>query len=336
MNQRFRRYVVLWLLVLATIWLGDSFVRGVLLTADQPRPITPRGSLADFERHTVELFAQAAPSVVYIFTESGVGERRTGGTGSGFIWDGAGHIVTNYHVVEGAQRVAVRLDTGEAIAARVVGTAPHYDLAVLRLSENRAQLKPLPVGSSLELKVGQAVYAIGNPFGLSRTLTVGVISALGRHLPTASGREIVGVIQTDAAINPGNSGGPLLDSAGRLIGVNTAILSESGSSSGIGFAIPVDTVNRAVPALVRNGRAPTPGIGIVIAPEELSGQYGVAGVMIAEVKRGLAAERAGLRGIDRSSRRLGDVITHVGRKSVASFLILRWRWNRSASAIRWS
>lgn len=167
-------------------------------------------------------------------------------------------MVTNHHVVEGATRVAVRLDSGEAVPARVIGFAPNSDLAVLRLSENRAALRPIPIGTSDDLKVGQSVYAIGNPFGLTRSLSTGVISALERRLPAGSGREIAGVIQTDAAINPGNSGGPLLDSAGRLIGVNTAILSGSGSFAGIGFAVPADTVNRIVPKLIRDGRVPTP------------------------------------------------------------------------------
>jgi 2-alkenal reductase len=315
-GQRFWRYMLIWALLVGTIWFGDRFVRGVFLTADEPRAVTPRGSLSEAEQSTISLFDSTAPSVVYIFTDRAespgdASGRGTHGAGSGFIWDAAGHVVTNHHVVEGAARVAVRLDNGEAIPARVIGMAPNSDLAVLRLSDTRAALHAIPIGNSTDLKVGQSVFAIGNPFGLSRSLSTGVISALERRLPTGGGREIVGVIQTDAAINPGNSGGPLLDSAGRLIGVNTAILSGSGSFAGIGFAVPVSTVNKVVPALIREGKVPTPGIGIRVAPEEIAGQLGVSGVVIAEVIPNSAAARAGLRGFDPSGRRLGDVITHA-------------------------
>jgi len=314
------RYLLIWALILASIWVVDRFVRDVLLTADHPRPVTPRGALAEAEISTIELFEQTAPSVVYISTEDVgfFGEPRASGAGSGFLWDAAGHIVTNYHVVESARRVQVRLESGEAVSARIIGVAPNYDLAVLRLAEARSYLRPIPIGSSAELKVGQSVFAIGNPYGLSRTLTTGVISALNRHLPTESGRDIVGVIQTDAAINPGNSGGPLLDSAGRLIGVNTAILSGSGASSGIGFSVPVDIVNRAVPALIRDGKVPIPGLGIAIASDEMMARFGVAGVLINQVRPGSSAERAGLRGTDRLLRRLGDIITEVDGQPVAS------------------
>jgi 2-alkenal reductase len=202
------------------------------------------------------------------------------------------------------------------VAAKVVGGAPDFDLAVLRLNESRAALHPIPVGSSADLAVGQAVYAIGNPFGLDRTLTTGVISALGRRLPTDSGREIVGVVQTDAAINPGNSGGPLLDSAGRLIGVNTAILSRSGAAAGIGFAVPVDTVNRIVPRLIAEGRVPRPGIGVMVAPEEVSARLGIPGVVIMDVVPDSPADRAGLVGADRKTGALGDVVTHVNGERV--------------------
>lgn len=320
MDRRFGRYILIWCLLLISIWLGDRFIRATFLTADEPRAVTPRGALMDLETTTVDIFQTVAPAVVYIFTEGvGVfGEKQPGGTGSGFIWDSAGHVVTNYHVVENAGRVAVRLNNGDAISASIVGTAPNYDLAVLRLGDTRARVQPIPVGTSSDLKVGQMVFAIGNPFGLSRTLTTGVISALNRHLPTSTGREIRGVIQTDAAINPGNSGGPLLDSAGRLIGVNTAIISGSGSSAGIGFAVPVDIVNRAVPALIREGEVPTPGLGVAVAPEEWVAQLGYSGVMIAEVVPGSAADKAGLLGIDRQARRIGDIIVAVNGQSIAS------------------
>ena len=320
MRNRLTVFALIWLLILATLWVGDRFIRAVWLTGDTPRAVTARGELSDFERHNIELFRNAAPSVAYIFTESAdprTGQRR-GGAGSGFIWDGAGHVVTNHHVVEGATRVRVRFDNGESVAARVVGSAPDNDLAVVRLEENRLQLRPIPIGTSTDLQVGQVVYAIGNPFGLSRTLSSGIISALDRRLPTGTAREIAGVIQTDAAINPGNSGGPLLDSAGRLIGVTTAILSGSGQFAGIGFAVPVDTVNRIVPALIRDGRVPRPGIGIAVAPEEAAAQLGVSGVVVAQVRPGSSAAQAGLRGFDLRSGEPGDVVTHVGNVPVAT------------------
>jgi 2-alkenal reductase len=239
------------------------------------------------------------------------------GAGSGFVWDAAGHIVTNNHVVAGAQVIGVRLDADRTIPAELVGTAPDYDLAVLRPLEPLEPVAPIPVGSSHDLVVGQTVYAIGNPFGLSRSMSVGIISALDRLLPAASGREIHGVIQTDAAINPGNSGGPLLDTAGRLIGVNTAIFSETGNFAGIGFAVPVDVVNEIVPQLIQHGRAPRPGIGIAaLDPAAAAGVDLPAGVVVAEVMPGSAADRAGLRGIDRGSGTLGDIITHVNRERV--------------------
>ncbi len=309
MNPRTGRFALIWILILATIYLGDRFVRDVLMTAEEPRAVTARGTLAEAERTAIDLFERASPSVVYIFTRNGGG--RGGSAGSGFVWDRAGHVVTNHHVVEGASRVAIRLDDGETVDATVVGTAPDYDLAVVRLGETRALLKPIPVGRSADLRVGQSVFAIGNPFGLSRTLTTGIISALGRRLPTATGRVVEGVIQTDAAINPGNSGGPLLDSAGRLIGVNTAILSDTGAASGIGFSVPVDIVNRIVPQLIRDGRVPRPGIGIVVVDDESAARMGVNGLVITRVLPRSAAERAGLRAGDPGTREIGDVITKV-------------------------
>lgn len=291
--------------------------------AQQARAITPRGPLSEGERATIGLFQRAAPSVAYIFTltanEDILGRRQiSGGAGSGFIWDRSGHIVTNYHVVEGADKVAVALDAGEPIEARIVGLAPNYDVAVLQLNSRRNDLTPIPLGTSGDLKVGQSVFAIGNPYALSRTLTTGVISALDRRLPTESGREIANVIQTDAAINPGNSGGPLLDSAGRLIGMNTAIVSGSGASAGIGFAVPADTINRVVPQLIAHGRVPTAGIGILVLPEDAATRLGVKGVAIAQVAPGSPAAAGGLKGLDRQHGRLGDVITHVNGKEISN------------------
>jgi 2-alkenal reductase len=307
---------VLALGVLAAAWALPAAAR----EPAQPRAVAPRGALLADEQAVVALFEQAAPSVAYITTETVqrnmFGAEVGQGAGSGFVWDAAGHVVTNFHVVENARRVFVQLDAGKPIEAEPVGGAPEYDLAVVRLINPPKGLRPIPLGSSRELKIGQTVYAIGNPFGLQRTLTKGLVSALDRELPTTNYREVLGVIQTDAAINPGNSGGPLLDSAGRLIGVNSAIRSASGSSSGIGFAIPADLVNRVVPALISKGRAPLPGIGVTPVRPDLVARAGISGVVIADITRGSPAARAGLRPIDRRSGDLGDVITAVNGRDV--------------------
>jgi len=281
-----------------------------------PRVVEARGDLAAGEKSVVELFEVSKASVAYIFTESVQGQL------FGFIWDDAGHIVTNAHVVEGASRIRVQLDDSEPLPARLVGIAPSYDLAVIRLVNKPANLRPIPVGTSGDLLVGQSVFAIGNPFGLSKTLTAGIVSALGRTLPVSNGREIPDVIQTDAAINPGNSGGPLLDSAGRLIGVNTAILSQSGSSAGVGFAIPVDLVNQIVPQLIERGTLPRPGIGIAVADESLARRLGIRGIAIMGVEPGSPAAQAGLKPFDLQAGVVGDIIIAVDRKPVANVLQL--------------
>jgi S1-C subfamily serine protease len=213
--------------------------------------------------------------------------------------------------------------------ARVVGVAPDKDLAVLKIDAPADRLRPIPVGTSKDLQVGQSVYAIGNPFGLDQTLTTGVISALGREIESVTRRPIQGVIQIDAAINPGNSGGPLLDSAGRLIGVNAAIFSPSGTSAGIGFAIPVDTVNRIVPELIRYGKLTRPGMGVQIAEEQIAERLGVKGVLVVDVVPGSAAAKAGIQPTRREESgrvRLGDVIVAIDGKKIESpndlFLVL--------------
>ncbi|MFZ2652636.1 MAG: trypsin-like peptidase domain-containing protein, partial [Burkholderiaceae bacterium] len=285
------------------------------------RSVTPRGALPAAEQQVVDLFAAAAPSVAYITSEvlqqtSLFGAEVSQSAGSGFVWDTSGHIVTNSHVVEGTRRLFVQLDAGQRIEARLVGRSPEYDLAVLQLARVPRDLKPIPLGTSKDLRIGQTAYAIGNPFGLSRTLTQGLISALDRELPTTNFREVPGVIQTDAAINPGNSGGPLIDSAGRLIGVNTAIRSASGSSSGVGFAIPVDLVNRVVPALITRGVAPLPGIGITPVRPDLVARAGISGVVVADVGRGTPAAAAGLKPLNQRTGELGDVIVAVNGRRV--------------------
>ena len=301
-------------------------------TGSAARAVESRAPLGEGERATIEIFERVSPSVVQVAARSasnplmedegpmqGPGQGQIQGqasSGTGFMWDNDGHIVTNDHVVQGARQVAVRFASGEVAQAEVIGTAPNYDLAVLRIMSARSLPPPLSIGASGDLKVGQSAFAIGNPFGLDQSMSSGIISALKRRLPTQSGREISNVIQTDAAINPGNSGGPLLDSAGRLIGVTTAIISPSGSNAGIGFAVPVDIVNRVVPELIRSGRVPTPGIGIVAASESVATRMGSEGVIVVRTAPGSPAERAGIRGVDLSTGALGDVITAVDGKQV--------------------
>jgi S1-C subfamily serine protease len=243
------------------------------------------------------------------------------GAGSGFVWDKEGHIVTNFHVIQGASSARVSLHDHSEWPATLVGIAPDQDLAVLRIQADGEELIPILVGSSRDLQVGQKVFAIGNPFGLDFTLTTGIVSALGRTIPALTGRRIDDVIQTDAAINPGNSGGPLLDSAGRLIGVNTQIASPSGASAGVGFAVPVDTVNRVVPQLIEHGRVVRPQLGIAAGNEWVLRRAGISGVLIMSVATNSPAERAGLRGTYRrpdGTLVLGDIIQAVDGREIAS------------------
>ena len=320
MRPGFRVLITAVVIVLGIYLLRPTIDR-YLFAETQPRAIEARGDLAEFEKLTVAIFQRAAPSVVQVSGHAGpkdLTDQDDGGVqgGTGFVWDGAGHIVTNNHVVQGVSEIAVRFASGEVARAQLVGSSANYDLAVIRVTGVRNLPPPLPVGTSADLKVGQAAFAIGNPFGLDQSLTTGIISALSRRLPTSGGREVANVIQTDAAINPGNSGGPLLDSAGRLIGVNTAIYSPSGAYAGIGFAIPVDVVNRVVPQLIRTGRVPIPGIGIQAGSEAMTSQVGVNGVAVIRTVPGSPAERAGLRGANLQTGQLGDVIVAVNGKPV--------------------
>ena len=295
----------------------------------EPRVVAPRGDLAADEKSTIELFEGAKGSVVFITTTQLVRDFWSRnmfsiprGAGSGFVWDADGHIITNNHVVQGGE-AKVRLNDGRDYSARLVGASPAHDIAVLRIRVPERQPAALPIGTSSDLKVGQKVFAIGNPFGLDWSLTTGVVSALDRSLPAENG-VIEHLIQTDAAINPGNSGGPLLDSSGRLIGINTAIFSPSGAYAGVGFAVPVDTVNRVVPQLIAKGKYTRPVLGIS-TDEQLNQliakQLGVKGVAVLKVEPGSPAEAAGLRparpGAD-GSIAPGDIIVAVDGKSVDS------------------
>ena len=285
--------------------------------------------LNDAELATIRLFEAAAPSVCYI-TTTNVGydffsrnaTEIPAGSGSGFVWDSKGHIVTNYHVIQNADRATVTLADRSTWQARLVGRAPEKDLAVLLIEAPAKTLRPIPLGISENLRVGQSVFAIGNPFGLDQTLTTGIVSALGREIQSGAGIPIRDVIQTDAAINPGNSGGPLLNSSGRLIGVNTAIYSPSGASAGIGFSIPVDVVNWVVPELIRYGKIMRPSLGIEFARQSFVQRLGLSGALVIDVLRGEAADRAGIRPTlrERSGAiRLGDVITGIDDYPINSY-----------------
>ncbi len=324
----------------ALIFIWWFFVRpnqSLINPSAEPRAVTARGDLASDEKNTIELFQSVSPSVVYI---TSIELRRNlfslniyeipKGTGSGFIWDNEGRIVTNYHVIEDANKVQVTLADNTTWKAVLVGASADKDIAVLKIAAPAKILKPIPVGESANLLVGQKVFAIGNPFGLDQTITAGIVSALGREIKSANGMTIHDVIQTDAAINPGNSGGPLLDSAGRLIGVNTAIYSPDGVNAGIGFAVPVDEVNRVVTEIIKHGRLIRPGLGISVANERLVSRLGVEGVLIVQVESGSSAEKAGLRGVKRVGGELvlGDVIVGVNGKPIKNLDDLRQELDR--------
>lgn len=287
-----------------------------------------RTDLTADERATIKLFEEARLSVVFITTSNVRRDffsrnimEQPRGTGSGFVWNQEGHIVTNFHVIEGADKFDVTLANGERFSAEYIGSAPGKDLAVLKIDAPKELLRPIPVGKSYDLLVGQFVYAIGNPFGLDQSLTTGVISALGREIESASGIPIRDVIQTDAAINPGNSGGPLLDSGGRLIGVNTAIYSPSGASAGIGFSIPVDVVSWVVPELIVHGRLMRPTLGVELVPPQTTARIGLKGALIMHVLERSAAERAGLRPTRRDNSGdiiLGDLIVGLNEDAIES------------------
>ena len=333
-NRRTTRRTLGSAALIAALLLGAGFVgdppagRSAL---PEPRPVAPRGAFSAEEAATIALFETARNSVTFITTRQRVRDFWSRnvfsvprGTGSGFLWDEAGHVVTNYHVISGASEAWVRLADGSDHRATLVGASPSHDLAVLRIAFSDRPPPPLPIGTSADLRVGQKVFAIGNPFGLDWTLTTGVVSALDRSLPTQGERLVQHLIQTDAAINPGNSGGPLLDSSGRLIGINTAIYSPSGASAGIGFAVPVDTLNRVVPQLIAFGSYQRPTLGIEVDEDwnrRLQQAFGVQGVVVLSVQPGSGADRAGLRGVRVArdgSITAGDIIVAVGGQRVTT------------------
>jgi S1-C subfamily serine protease len=324
------RWIFLLFALILLIWQFLPWIEHrVVAFTTEPRAVTARGELAADELATIEIFDRASPSVVFISTRQRVINPWTRniasvprGNGSGMIWDGLGHVVTNNHVVEGASQAIVRLNDGRSYRATLIGASPAHDLAVLRIKVPFDRPPPVPLGSSADLRVGQKVFAIGNPFGLDYSLSSGLVSALDRSITDDDGTSIDHLIQTDAAINPGNSGGPLLDSAGRLIGINTAIYSPSGAYAGIGFAVPVDTVNKVVPQLIAKGRYIRPSLGITVDADMnrlVREQLGVEGVLILRVQRDSAAEAAGLRGaeVDAQGNLVpGDIILGVENQGV--------------------
>lgn len=301
--QAFTKLIIA-LLLMQTVAVGfllsERFNRRRIWAQAAVRPVTPRGDLAEDEKATIELFQRCSKAVVYI---TSLASRRISydleaetesGSGSGFVWDEQGHIVTNYHVVRESEKLLVTFANQRTVEADLVGTAPHKDLALLRVNVPASDLSPIAVGESSNLQVGQKVFAIGNPFGLDQTLTTGVISGLGREIRSTTERRISDVVQTDTAINPGNSGGPLLDSAGRLIGVTTAIASSTGTNNGVGFAIPIDTVQRVVPQLIRYRRVINPDLGIVPISRALASRAGLEGVLVKSVIQDGPAYNAGI------------------------------------------
>ena len=296
-----------------------------------PLPPVDEGRLrTDDERNTTTIFRAAAPSTVFVTQLrlvvnhfERIAAEVPAGSGSGFAWDDKGTIVTNFHVVQGARALTVTLNTQKTFPARIVGVEPRKDIAVLKIDVPAGTLAPLPVLDPKEaLQVGQKTIAIGNPFGLDHTLTTGVISALGRQMVGVGGVTIRDMIQTDAAINPGNSGGPLLDSGGNLIGMNTMIFSKSGSSAGIGFAVPSRVIARIVPQIIATGHAEELGFGIEIDPNQRAERrLGIKGVIVLGVQKGTPADAAGLRGIALTAQgvALGDVVVGIGRSPVGSY-----------------
>ncbi|HLY25659.1 MAG TPA: trypsin-like peptidase domain-containing protein [Aggregatilineales bacterium] len=334
---------------LAGLLLGAAMIF-VLLVAPRQNPVlaqTPPTAVptptlvpdADYafldarDQVLTNLYQRISPSVVHVTSRSETidifGVQPSEGTGSGFVYDQQGHVVTNNHVVAGADSVDVVLPSGVSLSAQVVGTDTYYDLAVLHIAISGTALAPLELGDSSQLRVGQTVIAIGNPFGLDRTLTSGLVSALGRRVQTDAGSVIGQAIQTDAAINPGNSGGPLLDTRGRVVGINTAINSPSGGSVGIGFAVPVNIIKRVVPALISKGHFAHPSLGITtllelgtdVNPPDSGPQHGL---LIAQIDPGGPAAQAGLKGAQITRQRFqyiysgGDIITALDGKTIAT------------------
>lgn len=331
------RHALPWLAIATAVCAAACSPEGapaaVQAQARVPETSAPPTDLRQDELATVELFERTGPSVVYITTRARRTDwfRRTAvdvpqGTGTGFVWDDDGHVITNFHVLRGANSVQVVMHDQTTYDAEWIGGSPSHDLAVLRIDAPAGALHPVTLGNSDALRVGQSVYAIGNPFGLSATLTTGIVSALGRRIQGLDGTPIEDVIQIDAAINPGNSGGPLLDSSGRVIGINSQIASPSGASAGVGFAVPADTVRRVVPQLIETGAYAPPQLGIEVNPDlsrSVLLRLETTGVLVSAVAPNSGAANAGLRGTDPSRNQLGDIIQQIDGEAIESFGELR-------------
>jgi S1-C subfamily serine protease len=322
--SQFPAWLVLGVLALVFVIVFTGARRGpveVYSKGAQPRPIATRGQLMADEEVAIKAFNTVSSSVVFVTNKQASGDLFHLHTadveedaGSGFVWDPNGYIITNYHVVQNSDVVQVTLGDQSIWKAKRIGTDPDKDIAVLKIEAPQNLLPAIPIGTSCDLQVGQRVFAIGNPFGYDQTLTSGVISGLGREITGAGKRPIKGVIQTDAPMNPGNSGGPLLDSAGRVIGMNTAILSPTGAYAGIGFAIPIDCINWIVPEIISGRAVARPNLGITTAPDHLVRRLGLEGALILTISPNTTAEKAGLRGTRRNDSGkivLGDLIVAI-------------------------
>ena len=314
-------------LILAAIAFGLALL--AYAGAPQAAQIQANAQLTEDERNTIDIVRKTKNSVVFITNLQYVrnffyssDQPVPQGSGSGFVWDDQGHIVTNFHVIEEGDKFMVSLPNQRQVEAKLVGRDPNKDIAVLKLGEGVPDLTPVRIGTSEDLQVGQKVIAIGNPFGFDHTVTKGIVSALGRSMPGAGGVTIREMIQTDASINPGNSGGPLLDSAGELIGMNTMLASPSGASSGVGFAVPVDTIRKIVPQLIQFGKITEPDLGVTFVHDEYARRAGVRGAVIREVPRDSPAYDAGLRGLSRDNRGrlfIRDIIVGFDETKIASY-----------------
>jgi S1-C subfamily serine protease len=310
-------------------WMPQALVAAALLLAVSLCLQAQQAQLIEDERNTIDIVKKTRNSVVFITNIQlvrdfffGDEEKMPRGSGSGFVWDEKGHLVTNFHVIEDGVEFLVTLPNQEQRQAKLVGKDESKDIAVLKLDGNVTALFPVTPGSSRDLEVGQKAVAIGNPFGFDYTVTKGIISALGRKILGAGNVTIRDMIQTDASINPGNSGGPLLDSSGRLIGMNTVIYSPSGASSGVGFAVPVDIIKKIVPELIKNGRITRPGLGLSLLSDTYARRSRIEGIIVEEVQAGSPASAAGLRGLsrDRSGRWfINDIITAIDKVPVKSY-----------------
>ncbi|HIG39992.1 MAG: trypsin-like peptidase domain-containing protein [bacterium] len=321
---------VVLILVLAVHGTGVSAaVESVVERTDESADNVALPFLTDDESNNIAVFKNVGPSVVFVTNKQLRRQSRFSlnvmeiprGSGSGFVWDKSGLILTNYHVIHGADKIEITLGSGKNFEAEIVGVAPEKDIALLRIDAPNESLTAIPLGDSSRLAVGRKVLAIGNPFALDTSLSVGVVSALGREIKSRNNRTIKNVIQTDAAINPGNSGGPLLNSMGKLVGVNTAIFSPSGASAGIGFAIPVNTLKIIIPQLVTHGGLYRPILGIETMSDYWAKRLRSKGIVILSVSKGLAAEAAGMVGVREDSRgniHLGDVIIAINDASVTN------------------